>query len=275
MLSTTHPFALPSNWQGCWLLPRFCVCATVRAMGPLRTHRLDVLVAVHYKEYGRSTSTAKLLPLLLPGAASLHPYPEDFEALRLRIAEQPSLLLMPCEGARPARELREWVAARPAPVNLIIVDGTWGNVKSMSRRLQTLDGLMAIHVNDEVRGPSHFTSRRQIAIDKVSTVEAAALALEALGEPVLDGGDHAPFFQTAVGALQALIGAERAQGGVVTRASPDEELNGRTPTVPPLEAVTSERAEPLQQAAPLANQSGPLPTPTPPPCTAPPAVGQQ
>ncbi|KAL3933217.1 MAG: hypothetical protein SGPRY_000383 [Prymnesium sp.] len=62
--------------QHCWLRKPFCCCASIRSLGSLRSSKVDVHIAVHYKEYGRATATAKLLPLLAPDVVQLHPYPE-------------------------------------------------------------------------------------------------------------------------------------------------------------------------------------------------------
>ena len=77
--------------QRCWLAAPFCICDAVAALGPLRTSKIDVHIAVHYKEYGRSTATAKLLPLLAPASAQLHQYPEAQARPVERTTHSPSI----------------------------------------------------------------------------------------------------------------------------------------------------------------------------------------
>ena len=103
---------------------------------------MDVLVAVHYKEYGKATNTAKLLPHLLTaagsgaagegaagrtaaaaGGSSLCVYPVEPLQEQLRAAG-PTLLLWPGEDSVPAAELRPWVAAQGQRVTLLVIDGS-------------------------------------------------------------------------------------------------------------------------------------------------------
>ena len=53
--------------MACWVTRAHCMCARLRRLR-IRTELVDVLVAVHYKEYGKATNTAKLLPHLLTAA---------------------------------------------------------------------------------------------------------------------------------------------------------------------------------------------------------------
>ena len=48
----------------CWLPLDLCLCADGRIQTGV-TSRVDVVVAMHYKEYGKKKNTAKLLPLAL------------------------------------------------------------------------------------------------------------------------------------------------------------------------------------------------------------------
>ncbi|KAL1504302.1 hypothetical protein AB1Y20_010709 [Prymnesium parvum] len=196
----------------CWMMAGHCVCSAIRSLGPLHTRKVDVHIAVHYKEYGRATATAKLLPLLAPDAARLHPYPE-VPTRRVRVWVR---------GATPAGALKQWVAEQQARVPLLVLDGTWANVKSMARQLGDVPGVTMIHVNDEVQGPSQFKSRRQISAEKVSTVEAIALALEALGEEDI--------YEPAIAALELSTQAEMTQGGVLPRKPDSTALQSSMPS---------------------------------------------
>ena len=53
--------------MACWVTRAHCMCARLRRLR-VSTELVDVLVAVHYKEYGKATNTAKLLPHLLTAA---------------------------------------------------------------------------------------------------------------------------------------------------------------------------------------------------------------
>ena len=129
--------------MACWVTRAHCMCARLRRLR-VATELVDVLVAVHYKEYGKATNTAKLLPHLissagdgaagegavghtvaakLAGRSSLCVYPVEPLQEQLRAAG-PTLLLWPGEGSVPAAELRPWVAAQRRRVTLLVIDGS-------------------------------------------------------------------------------------------------------------------------------------------------------
>ena len=173
----------PTRCMTCWMTRAHCLCSRLARLR-VRTARVDVLVSVHYKEFGKATNTAKLLPQLLSTAdgsgdsCSLCVYPND--PFHERLPSGPTLLLWPGEGSMPAADLRDWVAAQQQRVTLLVIDGTWGHARAMARHVPK--DVVRVHVNDEVAGPSLFLNRRQATADRVSTVEAVALALAALGE---------------------------------------------------------------------------------------------
>jgi DTW domain-containing protein YfiP len=128
--------------MACWVTRAHCMCARLRRLR-VTTELVDVLVAVHYKEYGKATNTAKLLPHLLSaagdgatgelgaaghtvaaaGSCSLCVYP--VEPLQEQLgAAGPTLLLWPGEDSVPAAELRPWVAAQGQRVTLLVIDGS-------------------------------------------------------------------------------------------------------------------------------------------------------
>lgn len=167
----------------CWFPKAHCICARLAKLR-VSTTRVDVLLAVHYKEFGKATNTAKLLPQLLSSAdgigdsCSLCVYPND--PFHERLQSAPALLLWPGEDSLPAADLRDWVAAQQQRVTLLVIDGTWGHARAMARHVPK--DVVRVHVNNEVAGPSLFLNRRQATADRVSTVEAVSLALSALGE---------------------------------------------------------------------------------------------
>ena len=127
--------------MACWVTRAHCMCARLRRLR-VSTELVDVLVAVHYKEYGKATNTAKLLPHLLTaagggasgegaagqtasaaGGSSLCVYPVEPLQEQLRAAG-PTLLLWPGEDSVPAAELRPWVAAQGQRVTLLVIDGS-------------------------------------------------------------------------------------------------------------------------------------------------------
>ena len=169
------------SWQaegrcaGCWLQQAQCICSRLASL-KVATRRIDVCVAVHYKEWGRPKNTAKLLPLVIDGCrAVVHP----IEALPQR---GPTLLLFPGEDSQPAGAYREWVASQQEErLTLLVVDGTWSQARTMARQLA---GVTRVHVS-EGAGESRESlvlHRKQPRLGHVSTLEAVAHALSELGE---------------------------------------------------------------------------------------------
>jgi len=125
----------------CWLRHAQCVCSRLAPLAGVATNRVDVALSVHYKEWGCTKSTAKLLPLVLEGCrATVYP----IEPL-LPPRRGPTLLLFPGEGSQPASSLREWAAAQQERVTLVVVDGTWGQARTMARHLA---GVPRVHVSE-------------------------------------------------------------------------------------------------------------------------------
>ena len=168
----------------CWLPLDLCLCADGRIQTGL-TSRIDVVVAMHYKEFGKKKNTAKLLPLALPHHAQMVMHPMGTPALIERMRSSPSLLIWPGSGSLPASSHRDWVANVTAReeerVLLVVLDGTWGQVKNMAREFMRA-GVRLVHVTD-LASVSIMDDRRQIATSRVTTAEAVALALGELGEP--------------------------------------------------------------------------------------------
>ena len=107
----------------CWLpLKPSCLCDNVLSA---TTERIDVAVAMHYKEYGRTKNTAKIIPLTLPQNCQLYSHPIETPALLERMRNGPSLVLWPGEESKPASEYRDWLQQQESRVLLTVLDGTW------------------------------------------------------------------------------------------------------------------------------------------------------
>ena len=166
--------------HGCWLPPHACICKSLQSIQTRALH-CDVTIAIHHREYGKTANTAKLVRAVLPGSKLLVGVSER-AALEAAIActGTHAVLLWPGEGSMPARDYRrrESIDGR---INLLALDGTWRQVKSMARRYATLP---RIHVSDELREQrSKAHLRKEIREHGACTAEAIALALKALGEP--------------------------------------------------------------------------------------------
>ena len=157
----------------CWLQFAFCICADLpRVRVPLR-----VVVVRHWRERKKTSNTARLIELCLEPADIFdhvdHPFdpePVTRAGSWLVFPEDTGGRLQPAEGA----------ASRPAtlPRALVLIDGTWGGraacrIGCRARRPAAARAAAGAAVSDRLRRPH--------APWAVSTVEAAALAMEALG----------------------------------------------------------------------------------------------
>ena len=159
----------------CWLPQASCMC---QALAPLATTTrcVDVAVVMHHKEYGKAKNTARLLPIVLPDAATIVVH--RAEPLPPQRPGSAQLLLFPGEGSEPAADWRAWVSQQRERVTLLVVDGTWSQVRAVAR---SITDVPRIHVSD-VADQSLVDNRRQPRLGAVSTLEAVALALRELGE---------------------------------------------------------------------------------------------
>ena len=179
-LQITHGKIAASRCGVCWLTRAFCICDELAPMRIERpagaSGRVNVLLAIHYKEFGSASNTAKLLPLCLDGCDSLV-YPTEAPALNARLGAGPVLLLWPGEGSEPASAHRHLLEASARgdgpPVTLLVIDGTWSKARSMARAVHP--SIPRVHVNMAAvaGGSSLFAVRRkQPREDRVCTVRA-------------------------------------------------------------------------------------------------------
>lgn len=174
----------------CMFQRQYCICG---ALAELRRKaveyqvgdRVRFVVWMHQLERPRASNTGKLLEHVLPGSeVLLHDVPTDTQRLDDLVAmvRGRAVVLYPSEDATPAAEAHALMAA-PAgegvqpPLLAVLVDGTWRQAKRMHRVFEGLPHVALSHC-----GSSEFHWRRQSQEGRISTVEAAALLLEELGE---------------------------------------------------------------------------------------------
>lgn len=155
----------------CLILKPYCLCAEV----PRVEARTPLVVVRHQREGWKSTGTARIAALALPGLRLLE-YGDDAEPAR---AELPALLapgthlLFPAEAEAPAVD-------RAAVTRLVVLDGTWRQVRRMYQRLPVLHGLPRVSLPAK---PEPVLRLRE------STLEAGRSTLEAIADAlrVLEG----------------------------------------------------------------------------------------
>ena len=189
----------------CWLQFAFCICADLpRVRVPLR-----VVVVRHWRERKKTSNTARLIELCLEPADifdhGVRDHPFDPEP----VTRAGSWLVFPEDTGESPAAPPSAPPGRPAtlPKALVLIDGTWGQARRLSHRVPGLSDLPRLALPPA--RPVSDRLRRPHAPWAVSTVEAAALAMEALG--LSSAGD-------ALYAAQALfVRRVRAQAGLGPR----------------------------------------------------------
>ncbi|HEX2010443.1 MAG TPA: tRNA-uridine aminocarboxypropyltransferase [Roseateles sp.] len=176
----------------CLLPLSTCLCALVRPVA----NATELLILQHPLEQGQAKNTARLLHLCLARSRLL--VGERFEPAALAPLLEDTVLLYPGESAAP-------MPARPR--RLVVLDGTWRK----SRKLLALNPqLQALpRLGWQAPPPSRYRVRKAQQAHQLSTLEAAALALEELdgrSEP------YEPLWLAFEGLMSAL--SRRANRGV-------------------------------------------------------------
>lgn len=162
-----------------------CICALAQ---PVQA-RTQVLILQHPQEVQEAKGTARLLHLCLP--TSRLEVGEVFAPLHLQqwlhspwhCADEPhqTLLLYPQTPDQPASLT---LAAEPGtgnlalPRRLVVLDGTWRKSRKMLYANPLLAQLPRLALTDT--GPAGYTIRKAQRSGQLSTLEAAAFALQAL-----------------------------------------------------------------------------------------------
>jgi DTW domain-containing protein YfiP len=161
----------------CRLRWDLCICA-IRPALALPT---SVVVLMHSKEWRRASNTGHLARLAVDGTrVVLHGRPEHrLTAQDLAPPGSHPILLYPGRGAAPLTP--ESTRALTRPVTLIVPDGNWGQASQMVKRIPGLDQIPAMALPLAPEGVVRL--RRNITPDRMSTLEAIALALGVLEGP--------------------------------------------------------------------------------------------
>jgi len=210
--------------ERCFMSRLICVCRRVEELweGQPRP-RTRIAILYHYKEWGRGSNTGKLLEIGLgPGLVQSFIFgnPAHEAALNELLLSRPSAVLYPGpKSVPPQTVLAQWgqqrdadghqtgespaTSALPAPV-LCLLDGTWTQATSLDKAVDPRIPRLAL--DSLISRPSEFLSRKQSSPTRVSTIEAASLALTQLGE------DEA-VAECISASLRLSVDAMRVQGG--------------------------------------------------------------
>ena len=204
--------------ERCFMTKTICVCRRIEELWEGQSRpRTRIAILYHYKEWGRASNTGKLLEIGLgPGIvqAFIFGNPAHEKALNDLLLSRPSAVLFPGpKSVPPQTVLAEWgqlsesespiSATASAPV-LCLLDGTWTQASSLDKVVDSRIPRLAL--DSLVSRPSDFLSRKQSSPTRVSTIEAASLALAQLGE------DEA-VAECVSASLRLSVDAIRVQGG--------------------------------------------------------------
>ena len=159
---------------------RTCIC---RWITPLASH-IELLILQHPLEVANAKGSARLLHLCLPGSVLVAGEAFDGAALHALLHEggRTPLLLYP-EGDAPAFDpaIADTVAtaATRSALRLVVLDGTWRKSRKMLHLNPQLQSLPRLAL--QAMPQSHYRIRKAHAPDQLSTLEAAAYALQRLG----------------------------------------------------------------------------------------------
>jgi len=136
------------------------------------------------KEYGRMSNTGRFLKDSIPSVRIIYCgniEGEEFLKQLIESEKDNTFILYP---ANDALTFQEYIQQKgdPLPTNLsslnvIVIDGTWTQVKMLKRRLPPIQ-------NIKLQGNKETISkmRKETSKDRVSTAEALMLLLEEMGE---------------------------------------------------------------------------------------------
>jgi DTW domain-containing protein YfiP len=164
----------------CRLRIDLCLCAASPRL-PLATR---LVMLMHAKEWRRASNTGHLARLAVQDAhIVLHGrIGQTLTAQDLPTANTHPILLFPSSTA--AVLTPEVAAALPRPLSLIIPDGNWGQAKQMVKRIPGLAALPTVALPLAPAGVRRL--RRNLTPDRMSTLEAVALALGLLEGPGIE-----------------------------------------------------------------------------------------
>ena len=182
-------FARNDDCRRCWLQRAHCVCDSTPALDARPSPPLSgfgrLFVVMHHKEVLLAVDTAKLLLAAYPDrthliVGGLGGQPAE-AAMRASLERGTAAVLFPSEDAVPAADV---AAAGGAPLDVVVLDGTWSQARKLYHRLPAAGP--RVKLDDETVGVLATGQGRQLRTHptkwrEVSTLSAVRHLLGALG----------------------------------------------------------------------------------------------
>lgn len=146
-----------------------CFCHAI----PRIENKTDILILQHIRESRHSFNSARIVHKALARSELVIGDTQQLATMELPIAPGAGLLY-PVDGAPCLSEL----SPDQRPQQLIIIDGTWHQAKTILRDVAQLSGLACYRLSPSA--PSQYRIRLEPSDDCISTLEATVAALEAL-----------------------------------------------------------------------------------------------
>jgi len=169
-----HP---DSRCYDCFRPKEACYCDAI----PTIDNQTEVLILQHRRERFHPFNTARIVQKALRNSRILVDHTKNL-ARQLRLNPRAGLLF-PGPTALPISDL----TFEQRPEQLVVLDGTWHQAKTLIREIPVLQSLPRYQLAPAV--PSRYRIRRQPSTASLSTVEAAVTALRIL-EPATKGLDQ-------------------------------------------------------------------------------------
>jgi DTW domain-containing protein len=158
----------------CFRPKEACFCDSI----PTIDNQTEVLILQHRRERFHPFNTARIVQKALRNSRLLVDHTNNL-ARQLRLNQRAGLLF-----PGPTALLISDLTFEQRPEQLVVLDGTWHQAKTLVREIPALQSLPRYQLAPTV--PSRYRIRRQPSTASLSTVEAAVTALRVL-EPETNG----------------------------------------------------------------------------------------
>ena len=203
----------------CWLRVYECYCSCLKPLPGEVPYIDSIIIYYHFKELGRSSNTAHLLPLLLPHrqcrTITYGDSEPEAELMRQIVLEQQAGKPRTCimYPSKDSPTLSAWLkqsdsslgggegggpsSASPSGINLVVVDGTSSQARRQVNHLEHMfrsvipgectSRLPLVKLDFEAIGGSCVSSlakiRYQPSAEKICSMQAVILAMQEAGVP--------------------------------------------------------------------------------------------
>ncbi len=197
----------------CFRPTALCFCNSI----PSINNQTEVLILQHRREHFHRFNTARMVQKALRNSVLLVDHTHDLDT-RLRLKPKAGLLY-PGSMAKLISDL----SADERPQQLIVVDGTWHQAKTLVRDIPALQRLPRYRLAPSA--PSRYRIRREPDAMALSTVEATVAALRFL-EPETTG------FEQLLNAFEKMIADHLAHPGSATGSRFKQRRRGKLNNIP-------------------------------------------